>query len=251
MPQAQRAYRFAPGQFNMLYLVRRRRGADLDRLRSAGRRSCSITPSARVGRVTNGLAALRPGDRIGVRGPYGRGWPLDEAGGPGRADHHRRARLRADGLGDPLSSCGGARASDGSRSSRASSTPTICIWRQRYDDWAREPDTQVLLAADVGGPLWPWHVGRVTELFEHVAIDPARTLAMLCGPEGMMTGRRRSLCASAVCRRRRSGSAWSAACTAPSGTAAIASSAPKFVCQDGPVFRYAEVKPLLGCAMDL
>jgi sulfhydrogenase subunit gamma (sulfur reductase) len=35
-----------------------------------------------VGRVTRVLAAARsPGDRLGLRGPYGRGWPLRDAEG--------------------------------------------------------------------------------------------------------------------------------------------------------------------------
>jgi len=77
---AQAAYRFAPGQFNMLYLY------------GVGEVPVSIMsdPEDRdgightiraVGRVTRGLAALKPGDSVGLRGPFGRGWPLQEVSG--------------------------------------------------------------------------------------------------------------------------------------------------------------------------
>ena len=76
-PAARARYRFRPGQFNMLYLY------------GVGEVPISIVSDPRdetmldhtiraLGRVTNGLAALTPGDRVGVRGPFGRGWPLEE-----------------------------------------------------------------------------------------------------------------------------------------------------------------------------
>ncbi|MDH5786659.1 MAG: FAD-binding oxidoreductase, partial [Chromatiales bacterium] len=77
--QAQReAYRFAPGQFNMLYLY------------GVGEVAISIVSDPiddhvldhtvrRVGRVTGGLSQLKAGDEVGLRGPFGRGWPLQQA----------------------------------------------------------------------------------------------------------------------------------------------------------------------------
>ena len=119
------------------------------------------------------------------------------------------------------------------------------IWAPRYAAWAREPDTQVLIAANVAGPLWPWHVGGVTEVFERAAIDPARTLAMLCGPEGMM------LAGAGYLRNRGvpADSLWlslerSMHCAV--GHCGHCQLGPKFVCQDGPVFRYADIQSLLN-----
>ena len=77
-PQTQQAYQFEPGQFNMLYLY------------GAGEVPISIVSDPMddnlydhtiraVGRVTQGLADLQTGDYIGVRGPFGRGWPLEQA----------------------------------------------------------------------------------------------------------------------------------------------------------------------------
>lgn len=241
--QAHAAYRFVPGQFNMLSLF------------GIGEIPISIVSDPQdeqmfdhtvraLGRVTNGLAALKTGDRLGIRGPFGRGWPLAEAegkdvliitGGLGCAPTvaainyilRRRARYGR------LTIIQGVKHSDD------------LIWAQRYAVWAREPDTQVLIAADVAGPLWPWHVGRVTEVFERAAIDPVRTLAMLCGPEGMLLAGVEHLRA----RRVPVEAIWlslerSMHCAV--GHCGHCQFGPKFVCQDGPVFRYADIQPLLN-----
>jgi sulfhydrogenase subunit gamma (sulfur reductase) len=241
--QARAAFRFAPGQFNMLALF------------GVGEVPISIVSDPQdeqlfdhtiraVGRVSNGLAALQSGDRLGIRGPFGRGWPLAEAegkdivlitGGLGCAPTiavinyilRRRARFGR------LTLIQGVKHSDD------------LIWAQRYAQWAREPDTQVLIAANVAGPLWPWHVGGVTEVFERAAIDPAHTLAMLCGPEGMMLAavehlRQRGMPADTL---------WlsmerSMHCA--TGHCGHCQFGPKFVCQDGPVFCYADIQKLLN-----
>ncbi|KAB2836185.1 Ni/Fe hydrogenase subunit gamma, partial [bacterium] len=78
--EARRAYRFLPGQFNMLYAF------------GAGDVPMSIVSDPEdgdvightlraVGPVTNALAALKEGDVLGLRGPFGSCWPLDEAKG--------------------------------------------------------------------------------------------------------------------------------------------------------------------------
>ena len=74
--EMQRAYRFVPGQFNMLYVP------------GIGEAPISISSSpldhdlmhtVRVaGDVTTALSGLRAGDVIGMRGPFGKGWPLEE-----------------------------------------------------------------------------------------------------------------------------------------------------------------------------
>src|SRR5512134_363454 len=79
-PVQHAAFRFEPGQFNMLYLY------------GVGEVPISIVSDPEdeklfdhtirvVGRVTRGLAQLQARDRLGMRGPYGRGWPLKPAEG--------------------------------------------------------------------------------------------------------------------------------------------------------------------------
>ncbi|MBI5782761.1 MAG: FAD/NAD(P)-binding protein [Gammaproteobacteria bacterium] len=236
-------FRFEPGQFNMLYLY------------GVGEVAISIVSDPEdemlfdhtirvVGRVTRGLAQLKAGDRLGVRGPYGRGWPLKQAknrdvmiitGGLGCAPVvsvinyviRRRDQFRR------LAIMQGVKHSDD------------LIWRKQYAHWGKQPDTQVLVAANEGATLWPWHVGNVTELFDRVEFDAARAIVMMCGPEGMMEAAMRQLlhrgvepdnvylsmersmnCAVGLCGHCQYGG--------------------KYVCKDGPVFRYSDVKPLFG-----
>lgn len=242
-PEVHRSYSFAPGQFNMLYL----HGVGevpISIVSDPGDEHMYDHTIRRVGRVTEGLARLRAGDRLGVRGPYGRGWPLAEAqdkdvvvvtGGLGCAPvmsvinyvMHRREQYRR------LIIMQGVKHADD------------LIWREQYEAWAKLPDTQVLLAASQGGPLWPWHVGHVPVLFDKANLDPANSTVMMCGPEGMMIAvvdelsrrgfageqlylsmERNMQCGMGLCGHCQLGG--------------------KFVCKDGPVFSYPEISHLLG-----
>lgn len=242
-PDAQAAFRFAPGQFNMLYLYGV--GEVPVSIMSDPEEHDIIGHTIRaLGRVTRGLSALQPGDRVGVRGPFGRGWPLQDLGGndivlvtgglgcaPAVSVIHYVLRRRAR-FGKLVVIQGVKHADD-------------LIWRMQYEQWAKLPDTQVLVAASEGAAFWPWHVGRVTELFGLARFNPERAVAMLCGPEGMMRAAAESLlgrglpethlylsmernmqCGVGRCGHCQFGGA--------------------FVCQNGPVFNWAEVRDLLG-----
>jgi NAD(P)H-flavin reductase len=119
------------------------------------------------------------------------------------------------------------------------------IWKERYDQWRQASNTQVLLAADAGNAIWPWHIGPVTGLFDQLDYDPERVIVMMCGPEGMMrvvikhmleqgigecdlwlSMERNMQCAVGHCGHCQYGE--------------------KFVCKDGPVFCYEQVKELFG-----
>lgn len=240
---AQAAYRFAPGQFNMLYLY------------GVGEVPISIMsdPEDRdgightiraLGRVTQGLAALGPGDRVGLRGPFGRGWPLQEVsgcdvvlvtGGLGCAPvvsviHYILKRRERFGK---LVIIQGVKHADD------------LIWREQYDRWAKLPNTQVMVAADEGAAFWPWHVGRVTELFGLARFDPGCAVAMMCGPEGMMRAAVGSLQALGLPESRLFLSMErNMQCAV--GRCGHCQFGGAFVCRDGPVFNWGEVQPLLA-----
>jgi len=242
-PSVHEAYQFEPGQFNMLYLY------------GVGEVPISIISDPRdehiydhtiraVGRVTNGLSILKQGDRIGIRGPYGRGWPLEQAeqkdivivtGGLGCAptvsviNYIMRRRERF-GMVNIVQ--GVKHSSD-------------FIWRERYDQWRSAPNTNVLVAADAGDAIWPWHIGPVTGLFDRLEFDSENVIVMMCGPEGMMrvvihymleqglsecdiwlSMERNMQCAVGHCGHCQYGD--------------------KFICKDGPVFCYEQVKDLFG-----
>ena len=241
--QAQAAYRFRPGQFNMLYLY------------GVGEVPISIVSDPRatrhightiraVGRVTRGLERLRPGDRLGLRGPFGSGWPLVECeqqdvivvtGGLGCAPvtgaiHYLMRRRERFGH---LNIVQGVKHSDD------------LLWREQYESWARMPDTTVLIAADEAGPLWPWHVGRVTDLFDRLRFDPRRSVVLSCGPEGMMIAVAEQLQQRGIPAER----IWVSLernMQCGIGLCGHCQIGPAFVCADGPVFRWRDIAPWVG-----
>ncbi|MEW6120570.1 MAG: FAD/NAD(P)-binding protein [Pseudomonadota bacterium] len=242
-PATQAAYRFAPGQFNMLYLYGV--GEAPISIMSDPEERDGIGHTIRAqGRVTQGLSNLQPGDKLGVRGPFGRGWPLQEAGGcdvvlltgglgcaPVVSVIHYVLKRR-ERFGKLVIIQGVKHAED-------------LIWRTQYDQWAKLPDTQVLVAASEGAALWPWHVGRVTDLFSLARFDPGCAVAMMCGPEGMMHAGADSLLARGLPESRLFLSMErNMQCAV--GRCGHCQLGAAFVCRDGPVFNWGEVRALLG-----
>lgn len=242
-PAAQAAYRFAPGQFNMLYLYGV--GEAPISIMSDPEERDGIGHTIRAqGRVTQGLAKLRPGDKLGLRGPFGRGWPLQEVsgcdvvlltGGLGCAPvvsviHY--VLKRRERFGKLVIIQGVKHAED-------------LIWRAQYEQWAGLADTQVLVAASEGEALWPWHVGRVTDLFSLARFNPDCAVAMMCGPEGMMRAGADSLLARGLPESRLYLSMErNMQCAV--GRCGHCQLGGSFVCRDGPVFNWGDVKALLA-----
>ncbi len=242
-PAQHAAYSFSPGQFNMLYLP------------EVGEVPISIVSDPMdehmmdhtiraVGRVTNGLKAVKAGDRLGLRGPYGRGWPLLEAegrevavitGGLGcapvvaainyilrRREHYGRLVIMQ-----------GVRHSDD------------LIWRERYNAWARLDNVDVYLAASQPSADWPWHTGRIPELFDSAGLDAESSMAVMCGPEGMMKASAEAL----IARGHAPDSLYvslerNMQCGV--GRCGHCQLGPKFICKQGPVFAWPEVAGLLA-----
>lgn len=232
-------YTFLPGQFNMVY------GFGLGEVPismsgdPAETRSVVHTIRA-VGSVTNGLARLRPGNSVGVRGPFGSSWPVDEARGkdvvlacggiglaPLRPVLYHLLRHRDD--------YGRVALLYGAR------TPADVLYREELHTWQDRGRVQVLLTVDRADPSWHDAIGLVTTLFQRAEFDPARTLGMMCGPEIMMrftveefekrgvtadrlyvSLERNMQCAIGFCGHCQFG--------------------PNFVCMDGPVFRHDRIR---------
>ena len=240
---AQAAYRFAPGQFNMLYLYGV--GEVPISIMSDPEERDGIGHTIRaLGRVTKGLAALQPGDSLGLRGPYGRGWPLQEMGG-------HDVVLVTGGLGcAPVVSVIHYVLKRRERYGKLVIIQGVkhaedLIWSEQYAKWAALPNTQVLVAASEGAALWPWHVGRVTELFQLACFDPARAVGMMCGPEGMMRVAADNLLQRGVPESRLYLSMErNMQCAV--GRCGHCQLGGSFVCRDGPVFNWGQVKSLLA-----
>ena len=241
--QARQQFRFAAGQFNMVYLF------------GVGEVAISIVSDPEepqfldhtirtVGRVTKAIADLQAGDVLGLRGPFGKGWPLDEARG-------RDVVIVTGGLGcapvvGAIEYIFRRRAHYGSvKIIHGVKTPQDLIYRERFDAWRHSPDTEVLLASDQPDKTWSYHIGVVTELFERVTIDSAKSIVLMCGPEIMMRMgvpilMRRGVRATAIYvsleRHMECGI----------GLCGHCQMGPYFLCKDGPVMRYDRVEPWLG-----
>lgn len=242
-PQVHAAYGFEPGQFNMLYL------------HGVGEVAISIVSDPEddhmvdhtiraVGRVTRGLAQLQPGDRLGVRGPFGRGWPMAEAEG-------KDVVIATGGLGcAPVVSVINYVLRRRERYGRLTIMQGVkhgddLIWCEQYARWNALPNTRVLLAASEGSACWPYHVGHVPVLFEHAELAPLNSTVMMCGPEGMMV----AVCNELMRRGFAAESLWLSMernMQCGRGKCGHCQLGEKFVCKDGPVFSYAEVRSLLG-----
>jgi NAD(P)H-flavin reductase len=242
-PQLQEEYHFEPGQFNMLYLY------------GVGEVPISIVsdPSDEriidhtiraVGRVTRGLERLQAGDRIGLRGPFGRGWPM-------RAAEQRDVVVVTGGLGcAPVVSVINYITHRRERYGHMNIVQGVkhsndFIWRERYEQWRQLPDTSVLLAADAGDALWPWHIGRVTDLFDQLEFDTQHVSVMMCGPEGMMRVVAKHMLGAGV----EGDNLWlsmerNMQCGV--GHCGHCQYGDKFICRDGPVFNYSQIKDLFG-----
>lgn len=241
-PAARPRFDFLPGQFNMVYVP------------GVGEVAISISSDPEeetlehtiriVGRTTRVIAKLDVGHVLGIRGPYGTPWPLHESrwkdvlvitGGVGCApvagavDYMFRRRANY----GRITILHGVK------------KPKDLIHRERFDMWRREPDTRVLLASDEPDRQWKGHLGVVTELFDLIEIDPARTVSFLCGPEVMMRyaiGRMRDL----GLREDRIFLSMERNMKCAVGLCGHCQLGPEFVCKDGPIFPYKRIGKFLG-----
>ncbi len=231
---------FTPGQFNMIYVY------------GVGEVPISISgdpaePSIlkhtvrAVGTVTKAITSVKRGGMLGVRGPFGSGWPLKEAegydvvvvaGGLGLAPlrpailHLLRNRERY----GRVAILYGAR------------TPMDMLYKRELERWRARFDIDLDVTVDHATGGWKGNVGVVTTLIPGLKVDVPNTVALVCGPEIMMRFTVRELnklgipderiyismernmkCAVGFCGHCQFG--------------------PQFICRDGPVFRYDVIRP--------
>ncbi|HXJ86252.1 MAG TPA: FAD/NAD(P)-binding protein [Candidatus Binatia bacterium] len=234
--------RFQPGQFSMLWVF----GVGelpISISGDPGEHDRLVYTVRSVGQATNALVTRTVGEAIGVRGPYGNGWPVQAArghdvivvaGGIGLAPlrpviyevlNHRKDYGR-------LVILYGAR------------SPRDLLYRKELATWSRQKETQVLTSVDYGGMSWRGHVGVVTTLFKYARLKPARSVAMVCGPEIMMRfvtrelenyGLSRNDIYLSMERNMKCGIGFCGHCQF----------GPHFLCKEGPVFPYEQLRPLL------
>ena len=241
-PTERAAYRFQPGQFNMLYLP------------GYGEVAISVSSDPATpqmlghtvryaGSVTRAIGRLKPGDTLGVRGPYGSHWPLNSkagtnlvivAGGIGlaplrpvvlsvlsRRDYYGRVLLLY-----------GAR------------TPADLLYTGEFDRW-REGGIDVHVTVDLADEHWRGQVGVVPQLFYRIRVDHKNTVVLTCGPEIMM----RFVIYEALARRIPKEAIYlsmerNMKCAV--GFCGHCQFGPTFICRQGPVLNFAAIEPFFG-----
>jgi NAD(P)H-flavin reductase len=229
-----------PGQFVMLSLLGHGEAAfTLAALPSCGAAAGTVTVTVRqVGALTAALFALAPGARVGVRGPYGRGFPLDGidrptlyvGGGCGlvplkaAVDHQLVHRTP----GTSIAIVYGAR------------MPRTRVLRDALAAWAREPAVTLIETVERAEPGWDGRVGSVLAPVEEAVRAIGAERAAFCGPAGMLApvGARLLRCGLApdavfvaLERYMKCGTGLCGHCYVNA----------RYVCTDGPVFSLAEL----------
>lgn len=232
---------FLPGQFNMLYVY----GVGEVPISISGDPAGStlVHTTRAVGNVTKAMARLRRGDVIGVRGPFGTAWPVADA-------RTKDVVFVAGGIGLPplrpalyevlshRESYGKVVLLYGTR------TPSDILFKDELEQWRARFDLEVFITVDRASAEWRGNVGVVTTIIPKAGFDPRNTLAMIVGPEVMMrfttlelmkrgvnpesiylSMERNMKCGIGLCGHCQFG--------------------PVFVCKDGPVFRYPQIKDLM------
>jgi NAD(P)H-flavin reductase len=231
---------YRPGQFNMLYAF----GVGEIPISISGGRAeeGSLEHTVRaVGPVSAALCRARPGEHLGVRGPFGSCWPLEGAkgrhvvviaGGIGLAPLRPallQALSRREQLEGVVLLCGGR-------------SPAQLPFRGELEAWNVDPRLELAVTVDGAEPGWLGHVGVVTTLIGGARFDPSRAVAFIVGPEVMMRFTIEALLARGMCaadihisieRNMKCAITHCGRCQF----------GPTFACREGPVMSFAAIEP--------
>ncbi len=236
-------FSYAPGQFGFLSAIgvgESPFGMAVSEARSGGQVEFAVQ---RIGTVTDALHEMQAGDVVGVRGPMGKGFPLDELKG-------KRVVILGGGIGlaplRPLiQEILDHRADYGQLTIFcAGRGPDLLVFREEYEEWAKAPNTVVHVTVDKGDDKWTGRVGLITQALAEIAPKPEGAVAVTCGPPIMIkfvlkeleklhfapeqiitTLEGKMKCGLGKCGRCNVGD--------------------QYICQDGPVFRYEQIQRFL------
>jgi NAD(P)H-flavin reductase len=197
----------------------------------------------KVGTVTGALHNLKAGDRVGIRGPMGRGFDVEEMAG-------NDLLFVAGGLGmAPLRSLVKTVMDLRSRFGKVwilygAKTPQELLFTNEFDGWKKQPNVEMLVTVDRPDEQWRGVSGVITVLFRKLPkMDPKRTYVTVVGPPvmykfvlletlSMKIPRNRIFCS--LERHMKCGVGRCGHCQINN----------VYVCKEGPVFRFSQMESL-------
>ncbi len=197
----------------------------------------------RTGRLTDALHAMAPGEEVGLRGPCGNGFDLAAAEG-------KDLLFVGGGIGlPPLRGLIWNVLDERSRFGRVkilygAKTPADLVYKDELQSWGKRDDVELLVTVDRATDGWSGNVGMVPTLFEKTELRPSDTLAYVCGPPVMikfviqdllMRGFGEDAVISTLERMMQCGVGKCNHCAVGH----------RYICRDGPVFTYRQIKELV------
>ncbi len=238
-------FSFLPGQFNMLYVFG---VGEVPISISSDPSACpTIQHTTRVvGMVTKAMGGLKPGDLLGIRGPFGSHWPVEKA-------KDRDVLIVAGGIGlAPLRPALFWLMSHREEFRKivllyGTRSPDDILYRHELEHWRGKFDLEIQVTVDRAASTWRGNVGVVTTMIPRAPFDPSNTTVLVCGPEVMMLFtmmelRKRGVRAGHIFlsmeRNMKCGI----------GSCGHCQFGPTFVCKNGPVFCLEQIESILGKA---
>ncbi len=197
----------------------------------------------RVGTVTNALHELEPGAIVGVRGPFGNYFPMEEykgkniviiGGGIGMAPLRPVIRTILDNRQhySQLTTIIGAR------------SPSDLVFVNEYESWSALPNTKLELTVDRGDANWKGRVALIPAVVKELQLSPDNTVAIICGPPIMIRFVLVELKALGFAPQQIV-TTLEAKMKCGLGKCARCNVGEKYICQDGPVFRLDQISTFL------
>jgi NAD(P)H-flavin reductase len=196
-----------------------------------------------LGHVTNTLHSLEVGEPVGVRGPLGNWFPMEEikghdvvilgggiGGAPLRPVVHTILDNRADYRDVTIL--------------WAARSPDLLVFTEEFDEWRAAPDLALHVTVDRGDETWNGNVGLITQLLEEVDPPTDNTVTITCGPPIMIHFAFLTLQKLGF-RPEQSLTTLEARMHCGIGKCGRCNMGEKFVCTDGPVFWQSEISGFL------
>lgn len=196
----------------------------------------------KIGDVTGALHRLKPGDYIGIRGPFGRGFPIERFRG-------KDLLFVPGGLGlAPLRSLINQVLDERSHFGRViilygARNPSELLFTDELKAWGKRDDLELLVTVDRGDENWSGNVGVVTTLFRKISVYPRNTVAVTVGPPVMYRFVLMELFGLGISE----GNIWISLerrMKCGVGKCGHCQINHIYACQSGPVFSYKEIKGL-------